>query len=94
MPRKIEVVEMPEELSASEACGNINNVPSRQWRQWNQQARFIFNTVFNEMSNQKVITHPRHPKQSDMPDDHWRTIRWNAAWIAADAAYESIARNS
>jgi len=82
MPKKVEVVEMPEALSASEACENINKVPKRQWRRWNQQARFIFNDVFSQMAHQKIVT---HPKLADMSDEQWKTIRWNAAWIAADA---------
>lgn len=87
MPRKIEVVEMPLDLSESEACENIYNVPNRAWRKWNQQSRYIFNEVFNQMGDQTVV---KHPGAARMADEHWKTIRWNAAWLAADAAWHSV----
>lgn len=87
MGRKIEVVEMPEALSESEACENLYGVPNRQWRKWNQQSRYIFNCVFNQMEFQKSITHPR---SIQMPDEYWKTVRWDAAWLAADAAWTSV----
>lgn len=85
--KKIEVVEMPESLSASEATENIYHVQNRQWRKWNKQARFIFNHVYNQMGDQTCISHPLMPK---MRDELWTTIRWNSAWLAADAAWTSI----
>ena len=87
MPRKIEVVEMPLALSESEACDNVYGVPNRAWRKWNQQSRYIFNEVFNQMRNQQAIKHPGHP---GMTLEYWKTICWNAAWLAADAAWHSV----
>ena len=87
MPRKIEVVEMPAALAESEACENLYGVSNRAWRKWNQQSRFIFNNVYHQMEFQKAIT---HPKTFLMPDEQWKTICWNAAWLAADAAWESV----
>lgn len=84
---KFELVEMPESLSESEACDNINRVPRRQWRKWNQQSRFIFNQVYNRMAYQETI---KHPIMSLVRPELWDTIRWNAAWLAADAAYDSL----
>lgn len=91
MPRKIEVVEMPLALSESEACENIYNVPNRAWRKWNQQSRYIFNEVFNQMGDQTVVKHPLAPV---IREELWKTIRWNAAWLAADAAWHSVQHES
>jgi len=87
MGRKTEVVEMPEALGESEACDNLYGVPNRQWRKWNQQSRYIFNAVFHQMEFQASIKHPSAPAVSD---DQWKTVRWNAAWLAADAAWTSV----
>lgn len=85
--KKIEVVEMPQELSESEATQNVYSVPNRQWRKWNQQARFIFNHVYNQTEYQDTV---KHPNQTRMPSHHWDTIRWNTAWLAAEAAWKSV----
>ena len=82
MPRKFESVEMPESLAFSPATENVNNVPKRAWRKWNNQARFVFNETFNSMRDQAVMKHPKAPA---LDEDQWRTMRWNSAWIAADA---------
>lgn len=84
---KIEIIEMPPGLSEGAKTQNVHNVQARQWRKWNQQSRFIFNYVYGQMAYQNVVTHPDAAK---MPEDHWDTIRWNAAWLAADAAWESV----
>lgn len=83
---KVEIVEMPPELSDSAETENINNVPKRQWRKWNQQSRYIFNNVYGQMAYQHAV---KHPQMDNMYDDYWNTIRWNAAWLAADAAWET-----
>jgi len=85
--KKIEVVEMPVELSASDHTENIYGVQKRQWRKWNQQSRYIFNRVYNQFGDQHCVT---HPKMEAIPDYQWDTIRWNAAWLAADAGWESV----
>lgn len=85
--KKIEVVEMPDSLAASEATQNIFGVPNRQWRKWNQQSRFIFNQVYNQMEYQDSV---KHPNQIRMASHHWDTIRWNASWLAAEASWHSV----
>ena len=87
MPKKIEVVEMPDSLAFSEHTENVNKVANRQWRKWNNQARYIFNYIYGQMAYQKVI---KHPGAKLIPEDHWNTVRWNAAWLAADGAWESV----
>ncbi len=84
---KLEIIEMPPSISECAKTQNINNVQQRQWRKWNQQARFIFNQVYGQLEDQRVV---KHPKAEEQAQDHWATIRWNAAWLAADAAWESI----
>ncbi len=61
---------------------NVQKVPAKQWRRWSEQARRIFNAVFAEMADQKLFL---HPKARAVPRALWRTTRWNAAWVAADA---------
>ncbi len=63
---------------------NAYKVPARQWTRWDRQSRRTFNEVYGTMRlNQSVFL---HPKTSPIPRDQWKTICWNAAWIAADAA--------
>ena len=87
MPRKTEIVEMPDTLARSEATENVNKVPKRQWRKWNNQSRFIFNYVYSSTEYQTAMKHPAAPF---IPIEQWKTIRWNAAWLAAEAAWHSI----
>ena len=87
MPKKVEIVEMPDTLAFSERTENIHKVQSRTWRKWNNQARFIFNTVYGQMEYQDVVI---HPKSFPVNEEYWKTIRWNAAWLAADAAMDSV----
>jgi hypothetical protein len=78
---------MPPHLSEGAKTQNLHNVQLRQWRKWNQQSRFIFNYVYGQLGDQRVV---KHPKAEEQFQDHWDTIRWNAAWLAADAAWESV----
>lgn len=62
---------------------NINKLPKKAWDQWSEQARQEFNDVYDFIcSNQDLII---HPKMMKMRQDHWKTIAWNAAWVAADS---------
>jgi hypothetical protein len=31
-----------------------------------------------------------HPKQEDIKKEHWLTICWNTAWIAADSVLSNL----
>lgn len=62
---------------------NVNKVPAKQWKRWSERARRVFNAVFATMAPQDLFL---HPKATPSPRQHWRTTRWNAAWVAADAA--------
>lgn len=35
----------------------------------------------------KTVNHPKAPK---LPVNQWKTVAWNAAWIAADACDDTI----
>jgi hypothetical protein len=61
---------------------NKNRVPQKQWRKWSEAARAAFNDLYAMIyENQKLITHPRMEK---IKAAHWKTVAWNAAWLAAD----------
>lgn len=64
---------------------NRFKVPLKQWNKWSNHARRVFNTVHLSLrhSMQPLLV---HPKAAIMHKEHWHTIRWNAAWLAADAA--------
>ena len=67
---------------------NSNRVPKKQWSKWSKEAKAIFNSCYDFfMNNQKTMNHPKADKQ---PAFHWKTVAWNAAWIAADACDDSI----
>lgn len=61
---------------------NSYRVPVKQWRKWSETQRRVFNLVYESMSDQRIM---HHPKATMMPTEHWTTVQWNAAWIAADA---------
>jgi len=62
---------------------NIHGVPKKRWQRWSPNARKVFCAVFETMEDQKIFTHPEtHP----LHREEWDTIRWNAAWTAADAS--------
>jgi len=62
---------------------NVHKVPAKQWRRWGDRARRVFNAVYSSMSDQQLFAHPKAEK---IRPAFWKTTRWNAAWIAADAA--------
>jgi len=61
---------------------NVYKVHKSQWCKWSESARMAFNYVYSTMSNQELFKHPKAPT---IPAKQWRTTRWNAAWIAAEA---------
>ena len=67
---------------------NMNRVPKKKWSKWSKEARAVFNACYSFFyDNQKIMNHPKAPKMSDA---HWKTVAWNAAWIAADACDDAI----
>lgn len=62
---------------------NPHRVPRRQWAKWTNQARGVFNSVYDQMRrDQAMFLHPSAERQTR---EHWKTVAWNAAWTAADA---------
>lgn len=67
---------------------NHNRVPQKVWLKWSVTARTVFNRTYDfMMNNQGVMLHPKMEKPSPQ---HWKTICWNAAWIAADAVDNAL----
>lgn len=67
---------------------NRNRVPQKQWWKWSVPARQVFNRVYTfMMRNPDMMNHPSQPR---MKPFHWKTVAWNAAWIAADAVDDSL----
>jgi len=69
-------IHLPDETSE-----NKHSVSSKKWDEWDDDQRIRFNAVFDAMSlSQWAFT---HPEAAVVPDEHWRTTCWNAAWHAA-----------
>lgn len=66
--------------------GNPNKVQKKQWAKWSNHARRVFNDVYKSFrhSMQPMLVHPEQPLMSRVM---WSTLRWNAAWLAAEAAH-------
>lgn len=62
---------------------NKNKVSKKQWSKWSNHAKRVFNDVYHAMRSQTTVT---HPAMYAVHRDHWHTIQWNSAWLAADAA--------
>lgn len=61
---------------------NTHRVPSRMWRRWTIVGRHVFNKTYTHMvQNQDVY---KHPQAQTVPEEHFKTTAWNAAFIAAD----------
>lgn len=69
---------------------NRYNVNQRKWRKWSDVARGVFNLTYSVMKeNPLLFRHPNDPVRSK----RWaQTTAWNAAWIAADHADETLKR--
>lgn len=63
---------------------NDHAVPKAQWKKWNDVEKRLFNELyFLSLSHQHLMV---HPKASVVEPQHWKTIAWNHAWMAADYA--------
>jgi len=71
------------EVEAVTSVANEFNVPSDKWDKLNVAQRSRFNTVYSSMKlSPSLFT---HPNAITVPAEHWTTIAWNAAWVAAGA---------
>lgn len=71
------------QLSSVNSAENLYKVSVRQWRKWDAFSRFVFNEVYSSMIGDPWAF--SHPKAAEVPDGHWTTTAWNAAWTAAEA---------
>lgn len=80
-------------LNLGQPVKNKYGVTKRQWGKWSNHAKRIFNDVYYSLrhSMQRLVT---HPDALPMPKEHWETLRYNAAYLAADAVKKSTARLS
>lgn len=76
-------IEMAELKSINDSTKNSYRVSKKQWGEWSERARYVFNSLYSAMSSNQDLF--RHPKQRALSDELWKTPCWNAAWIAADA---------
>lgn len=67
---------------------NRYRVPVTVWRRWSPAARTVFNRTYDFMIDNPGLMN--HPKQAPFKHEHWKTLCWNAAWIAADAVDNTI----
>lgn len=67
---------------------NKNRVAQKQWKKWSDTAQRIFNDVYEFcMLNPTIMVHPKAEK---IQPEHWKTIAWNTAWVAADSYDEVV----
>jgi hypothetical protein len=60
------------------------SVPKKQWNRWNDDEKYIFNSLYGYMKNDQYTF--SHPKAAVQNSEYWETTAWNAAWMAADYA--------
>lgn len=75
-------------VNAVKKSPNNFKAPTKQWRKWSETARAVFNRVYDfAIENPTLMLHPR----AEVPKPaHWKTVAWNAAWVAADAVDGAI----
>lgn len=61
---------------------NTHNVPRRQWKKWTLVGQSTFNMLYSHMKDSQQLY--VHPMSQMVPDFHFKTTAWNAAWMAAD----------
>lgn len=71
-------------VTLSRAKSNRYKVPKRQWKRWSEAGRMVFNATYSAMTRNQLLF--SHPEAERIPTNRWRTICWNAAWIAAGEA--------
>lgn len=61
---------------------NTNGVSASQWKKWPEVSRSTFNEVFAYLIGNQA--HCKHPEGPYLHEKHWRTICFNAAYMAAN----------
>jgi hypothetical protein len=63
---------------------NKYSVPLKQWKRWSNQAKRVFNDMYQEL-RPRAQWRFLHPQATPVLRRHWETTRWNVAWTAANA---------
>lgn len=64
---------------------NDHKVPKKQWKKWDDLEKYVFNALYELMGDQQFY---KHYDAGFMHADHWKVVRWNAAWSAAELLRE------
>jgi Fe-S cluster biosynthesis and repair protein YggX len=64
---------------------NENRVPRKQWAEWNERQRALFNHTYTDIMHigRAQFLHPMTVARK-LSAYEFKTIAWNAAWVAAD----------
>lgn len=61
---------------------NTHKVPKKFWDTLTPTGKEIFNSLYSTMrQNQGIFL---HPKQEALSAQMWKTVAWNASWLAAE----------
>lgn len=74
-------------MSKGRPVANKYKVPERQWNKWTREAQKVFNLMMQSLRPAMQWAF-LHPNAKLMTREHWQTIRWNVAWVAAAAITE------
>ncbi len=64
---------------------NMHRVPKSMWQRWSEMGRFEFNQTLVRLRSMGW-TCMKHPEAPKLESEHFETLTWNAACIAADVA--------
>lgn len=70
-------------MNIGRPVSNRYKVPAKQWEKWSNTARRVFNGTYFAMRPSMQFAF-LHPKAAPISREHWDTVRWNAAWMAAE----------
>jgi hypothetical protein len=76
----------PADKKPRSKVANSNRVSQKQWRKWDDQAKQLFNDVYNDVLRclkEKVFLHPVSNRKR-FTDEEFVVLAWNCAWTAAN----------
>lgn len=65
---------------------NKYKVSKKQWKKWDTNQKRMFNNLFWSMIEDDQLY--KHPEALAIPNKHWTTTAWNAAFMAAEMMNE------
>lgn len=68
---------------------NRHRVDKKVWAKWPEHSRAVFNSLYEDIMQigPDLFLHPKTVSRS-ISADEFKTIAWNAAWLAADHVKE------